>query len=555
LEIKPGTITLIAGPTGAGKTTLCSCLNGLVPHFFGGDFQGGVTVDGINTRKATVSQLSRIAGLLFQDPASQLVTSTVEDEVAFGPENLGVPANEISKRIDETLTYTRLSKFRHSAPYALSGGQQQSCALASIFSLSPILYVLDEPTSNLDPIGTDIIFGLLNDLRKLHGKTIVLVEHKIDNLVELVDTVVIMNNGEIALAGSPREILGVEASYLEKIGLRPPVSPLLARKLTDIGIRLDGVPLTFEEALHTFSKATNSSESPPRPESEVQRKDTKKEVIIECRNISFTYPSGTTAINGVNLEIRKGEFLGLIGQNGSGKTTLSKHYNGLLRPTTGNVLVYGMNTKTAPTKELIRKVAYVFQNPDRQLFCPSVRDEIKYTLRNIGVSQEMIGERVEQIAEELKIGHLLEQKPFEISRGDRQRVAIASVLALDPEVLIVDEPTTGQDPKGRRSIMDLLTRLNDEGKTIVIITHDMDLAAEYARRIVVMNNGEILLDAGPREVFRQTDVLRKAYLKPPRVTQLFQYLRKNGMPVRDDVLTQTEAIDVLVENFGNNLPS
>ncbi|MEM2083845.1 MAG: ATP-binding cassette domain-containing protein, partial [Nitrososphaerota archaeon] len=335
LKVRKGEILLITGPTGAGKTTLCSLINGLIPHFYGGMLEGDVIVHEINTKDSYIGYLSTIVGLLFQDPSSQLVTASVEDEIAFGLENLGLTIDEINERIDWALDFIGLKEYKQQPPYALSGGQQQACALASILAMRPLIYVLDEPTSNLDPIGSLNVFKLLRKISLEEKKTILIVEHKLEELIDLVDRVIVMNEGKIIMEGSPREILGGGAEFLNSIGLEAPQIALFAHEAKKLGIKLSSIPLTIDEGYEYFSKILkNIKEKITIPQEEIhQFEKIEKEAIIQVKDVWFQYPSGTIALKGVTTNFYKGEFVAIIGQNGSGKTTLAKNINGLLRPT------------------------------------------------------------------------------------------------------------------------------------------------------------------------------------------------------------------------------
>ncbi len=546
LKVRKGEILLITGPTGAGKTTLCNLINGLVPHFYGGSLEGDVIVHGINTRNSYIGYLSTIVGLLFQDPSSQLVTASVEDEIAFGLENLGLNIDEINERIDWVLDFIGLSEYKQQPPYALSGGQQQACALASILAMKPLIYVLDEPTSNLDPIGSLSVFKLLRKISLEEKKTIIIVEHKLEELIDLVDRVIVMNEGKILMEGNPREILGGEAEFLNSIGLEAPQVALFAHEVKKLGINLSSIPLTIDEGYEKFSEIFKNikREASIQKEAFYQKDNIEKEVIIQVKDVWFQYPSGSMALKGVTTNFYRGDFVAIIGQNGSGKTTLAKNINGLLRPTKGDVIVFNMNTKMVPIHEIISHVGYVFQNPDNQLFSRRVYDEIAFGPKNIGLSKDEINKRVIEVSKMLDINNLLEEKPYELSKGHRQRVAIASILSMMPEVLIIDEPTTGQDPRGRREVMNIFKKLHSLVKTIIVITHDMNIVAEYAQRCIVMSNGEILIDGTPKEVFLREDILEKAHLKPPTITQLFKKL-SSKYNIKPDVLTVEEAISFL----------
>ena len=555
LDVDEGEIVLLTGRNGAGKTTFCNLLNGLIPHFYTGDLRGNVIVDGIDTKESFVGFLATRVGLLFQDPASQLISGSVEDEVDFALENIGLPVEEIKERTHAALEYVGLDDFKDRPPFALSGGQQQAVALACIMALNPVIYVLDEPTSNLDPFGTLQIFSLLDKLSTEQRRTFVVVEHKLEELIDTADRVVVIDEGKIVTSGTPREVLGGKAELLSEMGLWPPQMALLAYRLRHLGLMKEGIaPLTLKEGIEVFSELLESNgvaKTGPGKKNESTSQYTPRsgEPLISLRDLRFTYPTGAEAIKGVSLDIFENEFVAILGQNGSGKTTLVKHFNGLLKPTEGDVVVFGKNTRVTPTYELIEHVGYVFQNPDQQLFSNKVYDELAFGLTNVGYSKEQIQKRIEDVAAKMNMQNLLEERPYSLSKGDRQRVVISCILALDPNVIIVDEPTTGQDPQKRREIMDLMKELHTQGKTIIVITHDMNLAAEYAERCVIMSDGKVILDGGPKDIFVQTEKLASTHLNPPSVTQLFLKLSEKYQ-VPPDILTADEAVEYLKTALG-----
>ncbi|MFX0044735.1 MAG: ABC transporter ATP-binding protein [Candidatus Hermodarchaeota archaeon] len=557
LSVKKGEIVLVTGPNGAGKTTFCNLLNGLIPHFYTGDLEGAVTVNGVNTKDSFVGYLARHVGLLFQDPASQLISGSVEDEVAFGLENVALPLDEIEKRISFALDYVGLSEYRERPPFALSGGQQQALALACIIAMNPEIYVLDEPTSNLDPYGTRQIFQLLDRISTEEQRTFVIVEHKLEELLDVADRVVVLNEGRIAAMGSPREVLGEKAEFLNELGLWPPQMAVLAYRLRSLGIlddKSNEIPMTLNEGREFFTnlldrlgvEKSGGSSGSEATEVKMYVPPTDKEPLIRVDDLRFTYPTGAEALKGVSIKVYENEFIAILGQNGSGKTTLVKHFNGLLKPTEGTVVVFGLDTQVTPTYELIEKVGYVFQNPDQQLFSKRVYEEIAFGLKNIGLSEVEVDNRIREVANQMKIEELLEERPYSLSKGDRQRVVISCILALNPNVIVVDEPTTGQDPKRRREIMDLMKELHSQGKTIIVITHDMNLAAEYAERCIVMSDGKILLEGTPKEIFVETDLLATTHLNPPTITHLFLELNKS-YDVPCDLLTVQEAVEYFTQ--------
>ena len=540
LKINKGELVLITGPAGAGKTTLCCCLNGIVPHFYGKEgFEGDVYVRNMNTRDYDIASLSKVSGLLFQDPEGQLICPTVEAEIAFGPENFGVDPEEIEKRVKELITIIRLEGYGRQNPHSLSGGQKQSCALASVISMHPEIYILDEPTSELDPLGSEII---LNEIKKSvtsEKKTLILVEHKLTEVSSLVDRIIVMNEGEIILDDNPIEVFK-NAKLMNDIGLRVPHASLLASQIRRMSLDMSN-PITVEEAVTELNKLVKENRmrliaGPDRGDEGTRGTDSDKKVLIKVEDLWHVYPNGTEALKGVSLEIREGEFVSIIGQNGSGKTTLVKHFNGLLKPTKGNVVVFGIDASKASIEDLSRHVGYCFQNPDHQLFCKTVKEEISYGPKNFKLKEEEIEERLREVTENLQLEHLVDKTPWSLSKGEKQRVAVASALSMKPQLLVIDEPTTGQDFQRSKDLMDLAKRLNREGTTVIVITHDMNIVSEYSPRTVVLKNGKKLLDGPTRHVFSQPEVIKETFLKPPEITQISQALE--GVP--DDVLSIDE---------------
>jgi len=548
LKIKKGESLLIAGPNAAGKTTLCRCLNGLVPHFFVGDMKGKVLVNQINTRESGIGRLSQITGLVFDDPTSQLVCSTVADEVAFGAENLGVLRAEIDRKVEESLTAVRLAGYENRIPQTLSGGEQQAIAIASIMAMNPEIFVLDEPTSNLDPIGSMQVLSIIRDIAREQEKTLVVVSHNIESFAALADRIVVMDDGKIVLDDHPRLVLQ-DVERLLEMGLSPPQVTELFLKLQKKGnvfAKLD-IPIAIEEAYDKLRVVSIRNSAVPA--SREPHQVSLGEQVIEVKGVRFRYPgSEVFALDGIDLAIRKNEFVAIIGQNGSGKSTLVKHFNGLLKPVEGSVRIFGLNTNETPIWELSRRVGYVFQNPDLQLFNSTVRKEIGFSLKAIGFPEEKRSEVVVNLAEKFNIEQYLEQSPATLDKGGRQRVAIASVLALNPDVLVIDEPTTGQDPRNSRQVMNIAKGLHSEGKTIVFITHNMEIVAEYAERGIIMWQGKILFDGPVRELFQQSEILKKSYLEAPQVVRLAQMLKDKGFP--SDILTVEEMVQLINRNVG-----
>lgn len=548
LDLGPGDIVLITGPSAAGKTSVCRAANGLIPHLYAGHLENRVVIaDRYDTREYDVAQLSRLVGLLFQDPDTQLFMPTVEDELAFGPANFGVAREEILERIDRLLALVRLEHAREKNPHSLSGGQQQAVALAAIMASEPEVLVLDEPTSNIDPLGSRQILQLLGDLARDARRTVMVVEHKIEELASLVDRILVMDRGRVVASGTPAQVLE-DVELIHELGLHAPEVTLLCQRLRKAGLPIEKLPLTVDEARSILGPVLAPLKEHVRRMTMAGRDAERRkrgDVLVSLEGVTHRYPDGTEALRGASLQVREGEFVAILGQNGSGKTTLMKHLNGLLKPTAGRVVVCGRDTAAATIDELAKDVGYIFQDPTSQIFKMKVRDELAVGPQNLGLSKAEVERRVEAAAERLDITHLLDKNPFFLSKGEQQRVAVAAIMAMEPRVLVLDEPTTGQDLRRSRDILDLCAELNRAGTTVIMVTHDMKLAAEYADRVVVMRQGEVVAEGPTREVFGMTDVLASSFLRPPQVTELCMSL---GFP--EPILTVDEAEFVFRELLG-----
>ena len=540
LALEEGKVVLVTGPSGAGKTTICRAANGLIPHEFKGRLEGSVTIAGrYDSRDMGVSSLSKVVGVLSQDPETQLFNPTVEDEIVFGACNYGLPVDTIRDRTERLLGLTRLGPHRRKNPHNLSGGQQQACALASILAFEPLVLVLDEPTSNIDPIGSQQVLDLVAQLAREENRTTLLVEHKIEELADLVDEMIVIDKGEILHRGTVREVLE-HVEYIDSVGLSVPQVTLLSARLRTAGWSIEELPIGVEEAAGVLSPLIDRETLNRAPEPPPRRaQHESEEVVVSIAGLSHVYQDGTRALRDVDLEISRGEFVGILGQNGSGKTTLVKHFNGLLKPTEGSVRVGGEETVEQGIRRLGQWVGYVFQNPDHQIFSDTVFDEVAFGPRIREMEEDEVEERVLEALAAVGMEGRGYEDPFGLAKGERQRVAVASVLAVRPEVMILDEPTTGLDYAEQRSMMDLVQRLNEANSTIIVVTHTMWVVAEYAHRAMVVRDGKVSLSGTVREVFAQEEELRDAFLRPPHIVSLGNSL---GFPILsvEEMLRVTE---------------
>jgi len=515
LTVEEGEFILLLGPSGCGKSTLVQCLNGIIPKVSSGDLSGEIFINKKNVRDYKVYQLSTDVGLVFQNPDTQLFGLTVEEDVAFGPENLGIEREGIRARVKHSLETVGLEDFKDRFTFTLSGGEKQRTAIAGNLAMEPKILVLDEPTSDLDPAGTKEVFETLKHLNRDRNITIILIEHKIDEVMGLADRSIVMDKGRIILDGNTFDIFIQNLDVLEEIGIHLPQLMRISSLL--------GVKPSYDEivsglgSLDGFSRDLPATYHPARGPTQVA-----------FENVEFGYPDGNLALKGVNLEIRRGEFVALIGPNGSGKTTLLSCLIGLNRPTAGRILINGQDIRKRGVAEQAQVVGYLFQNPDYQLFTDSVHDEVAFGLKNRQSRPDDIDKRVDQALEMMELSVYRDRHPHSLSRGQRQRLAVASILSMEPDIIVLDEPTTGQDRGHLNKFLARMKMLNEAGKTIILISHDMGVVAEYASRTIVMKDGGILMDDGTREVFSRPDILGEASIEPHLLSRACNDVRKVG---------------------------
>jgi energy-coupling factor transporter ATP-binding protein EcfA2 len=526
LTIEDGQFVLVTGASGGGKSTLCRVFNGLVPHFYGGRIGGKAEVQGMDILKTPPRELATKVGMVFQDPENQLVTTDVEREIAFGLENLGYPRNLIARRIEEALDTASIAYLRFARNSELSGGEKQKVAIASVLALHPEILVLDEPTSELDPQSAEEVLRLLERLNDELGLTVILVEQRLDRVVHLVDRMLVMGGGRITAEGTPREVMGGDIDGLG-IGL-PPVIRLM-RELRGKDLALNGLPLTVKDARLQLQKALKKARTVEFADAGASLKP-----VLNIDKLWFSYGERAVLRN-INLNIERGEFIGIMGRNASGKTTLVKQFNGLLKPTRGKVRLEGADTRKSSVADLSRRVGYVFQNPNDHLFADSVEDEIAFGLRNRGAEEAEIARAVEKMLDEFELGRYRKSYPRNLSGGEKQRVALASVLAGQPEIIVLDEPTRGMDYVLKKKLISFLDDYRQRSNTVIMVSHDVETIAECADRVVLLSDGRVVVEGNKREV------LAKALLFSPQINRLAQAL--SGYGVADTTLTVSEMLE------------
>ncbi|UKJ65959.1 energy-coupling factor ABC transporter ATP-binding protein [Cellulosimicrobium cellulans] len=528
-DVRPGEAVLLLGPSGCGKSTLALATNGLVPHVVGADLEGAVHVCGRSTAEATPPELSRDVAMVFQDPDAQVVTGTLLDEVCFGPENLRLPVDDVLARAEDALRRVGLWERRDDDPAVLSGGGRQRLAVACALALGSPLLVLDEPTANLDPQGTEEVYAVLRDVVARGDRAVLLVEHDLDAAVSLVDRVVVLDGaGRLAHDGPVHAVLGERAEALAALGVWLPTATLAALRLRAAGVHLDPVPLTPDELGTALATVTHLPDTSPQPR---EPGPAAPEPVLVVDRVTLRRGDGrgaTTVLREVSLAVAPGELVAVVGANGAGKTTLAQLAAGVLRPRRGaldgRVTVAGLDPTRADPRELSRHVGFVFQNPEHQLVTSRVDDELALGLRVRGVPEDEVAARVEDVLRRFGLADLRDRHPFLLSGGQKRRLSVGTAIVCRPEVLVLDEPTYGQDRERAAELLDLLTDLHRDGTAVVVVSHDMQLVAEHATRVVALADGSVVADGSPGDVLADEGVLRLAGLRTPPLAAATRHL-------------------------------
>ncbi|MBM7587239.1 energy-coupling factor transport system ATP-binding protein [Bacillus pakistanensis] len=531
LEIQKGEFVLITGTSGSGKTTLAKCLNGIIPHLAEGVLDGEININGNHTQSVPMHSLASDIGMVFQNPEDQIFSIRVEDEIAFGVECQGFTQEVIRERVQYGLQKLRLEDIKKQITFSLSGGQKQKVSIASNLAMLPSILILDDPTTDLDPVSKQEVMDIVAELKEEIDTTFLIIEHDLNDLIEFVDRVIIMDKGEILYNGKPGEIFYKHYYALDKLGIRIPDHIRLGKFLYNKGFNNDTFPITKRE-VSDWIKNLLVTKKLTLPILENHTKNNTQETVAKLEGVSFSYQKDKQILFDMNVNVNKGELLAIVGHNGCGKSTLMKNLIGLLKPSEGTVEINNKNTKKYKGQDIILDIGYVFQNPDNQLFCNTVEEEVQFGLKNRGYSKEVIREQVELAINTVGLQKKRKEHPFSLSRGERQRLAVATMLVSNPKIILLDEPTTGQDDQSLTALLTLMEKLvKENGSTVVMITHDMEVVAQYASRVLVIDAGKIVLEGSPKEVFFQNyQKLHSLKLKPPIISQFSAELYEYGFP-------------------------
>lgn len=556
LSIESGEFVGIIGPSGSGKTTLASLFSGAIPHHYSGELLGSVKIAGQDTKNLALTNIACLIGSVIQDIDAQMVAANVEDEILFGLENFGVAHSEIPSRIDEALQIVGISDLRNRDLDTLSGGQKQKVAIAAILALKPKVMVLDEPTCALDPVSSKMIFSILKDLNKNFGITVVVIEQKVALLSEYCKRLVVLSNGALSLDLPVSQALK-NMDLLYSIGINYPRTTHLVNDLQRENVcSKSDLPVSVEDTVNTIVNTINSRKSltsyvdsdsecdsntsavagdfsnesqvseQSSAQSSAQNQSKNTSPCLSLKNVSFSYPSGVSALKNVSFEAYAGELVTLVGRNGAGKTTVTKLINGLLKASGGNIFIDGKDTSNMKISQIAHYVSTLFQNPDRQLCKDTVLEEVAFSCILLGESVKDANDHAMQVIEKLNLDP--KASPFMLSRGQRQMVALAATVVTKPKILVLDEPTCGLDYMECLRIMQVVEDLRDHGCCVIMVCHDMEVVLDFATRLIVVNDGKILEDGRISCVFENNAICKEAALCAPLLCAVSQGLVENG---------------------------
>jgi energy-coupling factor transporter ATP-binding protein EcfA2 len=556
LRVEPGEFVLILGPSGCGKSTLLNVLNGTIPHTLRGELSGHAVVCGKSVPDTKVTNFATEVGMVFQDPEAQIINTRVRDEVCFGLENLCRPVEEIMARQAEALAYVGLPDAGDLSIFDMSGGQKQRISIAAVLAARPRLLVLDEPTANLDPAGMAEVFAVLHRLNREFNTTIVMVEHRVDELADRVSRVIMMDRGAVVFDGKPRAAFArrreghsEEAETIATSAWFPQVSEFALELATAAGIAVapEVMPLNVTEAIAFAEGVMAGRVAEACARAAAPENAAAGEKLLSIRDLTFGYTREQPILKNVSLELETGSIVALLGQNGSGKTTLARALIGINRVERGTVYLGDRDISDLGPREISAEIGYVFQNPDHQFVTDQIDEEVAYGLKVRGYAEDFIARRVDEVLDIVDLARYRHRSPFNLSLGERRRLSVATMLVLEPRLLVLDEPTIGQDHERAQHLMRLMDRLRERySTTILMITHDVRLVAEWADRAIALRAGGIAFDGTPDVLFAQAGLLKESALLPPPIFEVSRALAETHL---DRVAGPTLSIPDLVRSI------
>ena len=543
LDIRKGEKVLICGPSGCGKSTLAHCVNGLIPNSYPGKTTGTLTVGGRNAEELSLFDLSKVVGTVLQDSDGQFIGLTVAEDMAFALENDCMDQKDMKALVDRVAGLVGVSGVLGHAPYEISGGQKQRVALGGVMVSGVDVLLFDEPLANLDPAAGKKAVELIDEIQKRTGCAVIIIEHRLEDVLHCpVDRVVLMGEGRILFDGDPDSLLC--SDLLQKSGIREP--------LYVTALKYAGVPLDRDQRLSYLPelRLTEADRrrvadwffAQPEPEAEKAKKE-----LLRAENIDFTYEGGHHALKGISASIAEGEMLSIVGTNGAGKSTFSKVLCGFEIPQKGTLTLSGEDLSAYSIKERADRIGYVMQNPNQMISKTGIFDEVALGLRNRGVPEEAVRPRVEKVLKTCGLYPFRNWPVSALSYGQKKRVTIASILVLEPKIILLDEPTAGQDLYHYTQIMDFLAELNRSGTTVVLITHDMHLMLEYTPRAIVFHDGQVIADTSAAEVLNSPEIVETAHLKE---TSLYHLAKNCGIASPEEFTRRFIAADREVRSHG-----
>ncbi len=550
LKISKGEFVLLTGLSGSGKSTLIRALNGLIPNFYGGRISGTVKALDMNVFEEKPRNLAKKIGMVFQNPENQLFMNNVESELVFGLENIRLSRSEIKFRLDETIELLGLELIRKRSISSLSGGEKQKVAIGAILAMQPEILILDEPTSELDQKSAEEILQVIQNLNKKLGITVILIEHRIDRVIEYVDRLIIMKEGQIIHDGKPKQIYLVENNinkffippiiklFLEimkrkNIPLRYQISP------NEIPINIEECSLILKELLENLKVNEDSMKSFQQKERLYMQQFNDSAPLVEFTDVDFEFEKNNIILSKINFKAYPGEFIAIIGDNGAGKTTFLKLFNGLLRPKNGLIKINGKNVKNLSVAQISRDVGYIFQNPSIQFYQDTVKEELEVVLKNFKIHSENAKKLLEEYSDRLDLKSLLSIYPRYLSYGEQQRAALASMLVIQPKILIMDEPTHGMDALQKEHFFNYLDEYRKKGNLVILVTHDIESLTKYPERILLFSEGKIILDDLSKNVLSHP----KAIQFSPQINRLVK-----NFPNLPNKIIKIEEILEMIEN-------